>query len=254
MKKTIIFRGSVCFDKHPENFLKTSINECRKWFDDEIIVSTWKGQEDYMSEIDGVDKVIFSTDPGPGPVQQINRQIISFKEGLNNTDSDLILVTRTDVIHSIDIFNFFDLDKKCTDNLKIFEKKITIGNMMSIIPESNETPSKFRLGDWFHLGLKKDLEKWVNIYDLVNSEQILGMSCTEQIWSLCVIKKYLKSILSVNNYSHIDNNSWDYILNNFSIWDTKTDLKSINMNWSFQPEYLNSYITRNHYLNKLNEL
>jgi hypothetical protein len=254
MKKTIIFRGSICFEKHPENFLSSSIQECRKWFDGEIIISTWKGQEKFIGDIKGFDKVIFSDDPGPGPVQQINRQIISFKEGLKNTDSELILVTRTDVIHHTDMFNFFDIDTKCTDSLKIFEKKITIGNMMSILPDSNEHPSKFRLGDWFHLGLKKDLEKWSDIYDLVNSEQISGMSCTEQIWSLSVIKKYLNLIPSVNDFSSVNERSWDYILNNFSIWNTKTDLKTINMNWSFQPEFLYSYIDRNYYLNKLKEI
>ena len=217
-------------------------------------MSTWEGQEKYLKGINGIDKIVLSADPGPGPVQQINRQIISFKEGLKNTDSDLVLVSRTDVVHKIDVFNFFDIDTKCTNSFKIFEKKITIGNMMSILPNSTEYPPTFRLGDWFHLGLKKDLEKWANIHELVNSEEILGMICTEQIWSLSVIKKYLGLIPSINNYSQINDYCWDYILNNFSIWNTKSDLKTFNMNWTFQPEFLYCYIDRNYYLNKLKEL
>jgi hypothetical protein len=251
MKKTIIFRGSVVFPKHPQNFLKNSIESIRKWFDGEIIVSTWKGQEQNLNEINDIDKVVLSEDPGEGPVQQINRQIVSFRNGLESSNSDLILVTRTDVIHNINIFDFFDIDKKTNDILKIFENKITIGNMMSIIPGSYEHPSNFRLGDWFHLGKINDLDKWSDISDIVNSNDISNLQCTEQIWSLSVIKKQLKILNSLKDYNEIEKYSWEYILNNFSIWNTKSDLKSENLNWKFQPEFINSYITRELYLKQL---
>jgi hypothetical protein len=254
MKKSVIYRGSVCFDKHPVNFLSESIKNLRKWFDGEVIVSTWGNQEKYLIGIDGIDSIVLSNDPGPGPVQQINRQIVSFQEGLNKSNGDLCLVTRTDVMHNTDIFNFFDIDKKTNDILKIFENKITIGNMMSIIPESYEHPSNFRLGDWFHLGTANDLHKWSDIFDIVNSNDILNLQCTEQIWSLSVIKKQLKILNSLKDFDEIKQYSWEYILNNFSIWNTKSDLKSENLNWGFQPEFINSYITRELYLKQLNNL
>jgi hypothetical protein len=157
-------------------------------------------------------------------------------------------------MHNTDIFNFFDIDKKTNDILKIFENKITIGNMMSIIPESYEHPSNFRLGDWFHLGTANDLHKWSDIFDIVNSNDILNLQCTEQIWSLSVIKKQLKILNSLKDFDEIKQYSWEYILNNFSIWNTKSDLKSENLNWGFQPEFINSYITRELYLKQLNNL
>ena len=51
MKQTIIFRGSVVFDKHPDNFLKGSIEVLRNWFDGEVIVSTWKNQKEHVKNI-----------------------------------------------------------------------------------------------------------------------------------------------------------------------------------------------------------
>jgi hypothetical protein len=251
MKKSVIYRGSVCFDKHPVNFLSESIKNLRKWFEGEVIVSTWKNQEKYLTGINGIDLVVVSDDPGSGPIQQINRQIISFQEGLYKSSGDVCLITRTDVTHNCDIFNFFDTDQIKNENLKIFDKKITIGNMMSIIPDSREYPSHFRLGDWFHLGQKSDLTKWSDILDIVNSKKINGFQCTEQIWSLSVIIKQLNVIKEYSEFELIKNYSWDYILNNFSIWNTKSDLCSHNMNWGFQPEFLESYINRELYQKKL---
>ena len=87
-KRSIIYRGSLFFDKRPEIFIKNSIESARKWFDGEIIVSTWKHQEKYLFGIDGIDKIVLTEDPGSGPIQQMNRQLISYMNGVENSNGD----------------------------------------------------------------------------------------------------------------------------------------------------------------------
>ena len=50
MKKSIVIRGSISYDRHPKNFLDYIISTIRSWFDGEIIISTWNNQERHITE------------------------------------------------------------------------------------------------------------------------------------------------------------------------------------------------------------
>jgi hypothetical protein len=250
MKNSVIFRGSLVYDKHPKNYLKESIKILREWFDGEVIVSTWKHQEKHLIGIDGIDKIVLSEDPREGPIQQLKRQIISYEKGLDVASGNLILVTRTDFIHRKNIFEYHNSLPKFDEKFKILKEKLLIGNMMSINPVSNELPNTFRLCDWFQLGNSEDINNWGRVYQtMINSN--IDYNCTEKNWFVYfLLKNNVKNI--ENNTYEIDSFYWDYILSNFVIKNTITTLNSHNMNWSFQPEKLDCYLTEEIYNNKYN--
>ena len=250
MKKTVIYRGSLSFPRtyrgtygQSDNFIKMMIDNLRKWFDGEVIVSTWKGQEKLLIGIDGIDKVILSDDPGPGPVQHIKRQVVSYINGLEASTGDMILVSRSDISFLSDVFHFLDTPLTQNDNsMKIFDNRMIIGNMMSINPDSMEWPKYFRLGDWIQLGYKDDISKWANILEYIN-ENLNGLNCTEIIWSISVIKKYLYPDMDYFHHENYYNQYWDYILNNYRILNSVSTLNTLNHNWLVQPEFLDCYLT-----------
>lgn len=260
--KSIVIRGSICFDSHNQNYLQEVINSIRSWFKDEIIISTWKNQEEHLYSICGYDKIILSEDPGPGPIQHIKRQITSYKNGIAVCEGDEIMVIRSDIKINTDPFNFlFKFNKKPNDNLNIFKKKIIIFNMMSIIPESFECPNTFRLCDWLHVGDKEDIKLFgevlsdLNQLDLqiLNVSYSLSNTCTEKLWLMLVLKNKIKDT-DIFDTKSIDKYCWDFIINNFIILNTKSTLNAMNLNWQFQPENLNCYITQQLYEQKYSQM
>jgi hypothetical protein len=252
MKKSVIFRGSVLYAGAasrdiPKNYLKESVIKLREWFDGEVIVSTWKGQEEHLKGIDGIDKVVLTDDPGPGPVQHIKRQTLSYINGIKESTGDLLMVTRTDISHEVDPFPYLFELKQNDGAFRVFDERIITGNMMTIYPDGPEYPSHFRICDWFQIGKREDIFKWGDIFGLINNDIIIGNPCTEQIWSLSVLKKYYDDSIDYHNIEPIKKYAWDYLLNNFRILDMKSTLKALNHNWNFQPEYLPCYITEKMY-------
>jgi len=253
-KRSIIYRGSLFFDKRPEIFIKHSIESARKWFDGEIIVSTWKHHEKHLLGIDGIDKVILTEDPGSGPIQQMNRQLTSYMKGVENSNGDEILVTRSDIAHDKNIFDFLYKNTKKNNIFNIFKNKIVVGNMMTISPSSNEKIKHFRINDWFHCGTKEDIFQLGDIKNTLLEQNTNGMDCTEQAWSLCLIKKYIDKNLNFQNFEEFYKNSLNYMVNNFDIYNTKTSLGVTNYNWYNQPEFLDCYITEEEFISIYNKI
>ena len=103
MKKSIILRGSLSYDKHPHNFLNDIVESIRSWFDGELIISTWTGQEHNISSSLNIDKLVLTDDPGSGPIQHWRRQVISAIEGFNASTGDLVMISRPDIIFKKDV-------------------------------------------------------------------------------------------------------------------------------------------------------
>ena len=148
MKYSVVIRGKIF--PHTQE----TINSIRAWFDGEIILSTWKDQE--IEKITGYSKVVLSPDPGAGPVQQMKRQLVSYKNGLQESTGEVVLVTRSDMVHYKNPFDYFGKLQNKNEIFRIFEERVIIGNMMTIHPERNcpgETNEQryFRLNDWFRL-------------------------------------------------------------------------------------------------------
>jgi len=134
--KSIVIRGAICHNNKPNNHINNCINSIRKWFTDELIIVTWDHQKQYLNNTKNVDNIILLSDPGPGPIQNILRQVYSYKEGILNASGTEILIIRSDMSLSKDIFNFINYDTHITDTLRIMKNKIIINNIMTINPNS----------------------------------------------------------------------------------------------------------------------
>lgn len=250
MNNTVIIRGKIF------PFTQQTIDSIRSWFKGELIVSTWENEK--VSNLSGYDGLVLTKDPGPGPVQQMRRQIVSYKEGLKKANGDIILVTRSDMEHYKNPFLFFGMLKKNNEMFKIFNEKIIIGNMMSIHPDRNcpgedERQRYFRLNDWFQVGHKDDLYKWCDVLDVVE-ENINANLCTEQFWFAGCLKKYFNTSFDMYNLQNYKHFLWLAILNNFRILNTKSTLKVNNINWNSQPENLICYLMEEEYNKKFIEV
>ena len=259
MNKTIVFRGSICSDRYKNNFLKDIVFELRKWFSGEVIVSTWYGQEEYASRINGVDKFIYNVDPGQGLIAHNRRQHISFRQGVKESNGDLIFVTRTDCLITKDPFSLMDMNYCSDDRFRFVESRMVAGNMMTFTPNfCNSSKEKwegyFRLGDWFHMGYRNDILKWGDVLEFsekintsIEGKQIPNRS-VEQLWLMTAINKYSKDKIDMQSYENLSkDDAWAGILNNFRVVNIRSNAGIYNMNWAQQSEFHPLYMTEHEY-------
>lgn len=252
MKKSIVIRGSIIYDRRQDNSLDFILTTIRSWFDGEIVLSTWKGQEKFVSKksYDLIDRFVYSEDPGEinnHKLKHFKRQVLSYYNGFYESTGDLVLVTRPDLLFKSDLFHNIDLYQSSTEELKVFDKKLLISNMMTIRPDSDEIPNCFRVCDWFQLGYRNDIEKWANILDIamnLNVDKMTDANCTESIWFLSVLNKKFGDVIDIYNPSDdIKQFAWQSTLNNFIVMDTRTSLNVENINWQFLPEHGSCYFS-----------
>jgi hypothetical protein len=250
MKKSVVVRGSLSYERHPQNFINEIVESIREWFPDELIISTWEGQEKYLDNNLPIDKIVLTKDPGPGPVQQWKRQAISYQQGIEASSGDLIMVTRSDIVHKKDLFQYLNLYPNYTDDLKVFSKKLIVANMMTIRPDSDEYPNCFRVSDWVQVGNREDIFIWSNILQSIlelDETKLTSMNCTETLWFLSVLKNKFGDLIDIYDSSNINYLAWEAIVNNFIVLDTRTTMESWNRNWDFQPEYCPCYLNEEIY-------
>jgi hypothetical protein len=256
--KSIVIRGAICHNNKPNNHINNCINSIRKWFTDELIIVTWDHQKQYLNNTKNVDNIILLSDPGPGPIQNILRQVYSYKEGILNASGTEILIIRSDMSLSKDIFNFINYDTHITDTLKIMKNKIIINNIMTINPNSNEISKTFRISDWLHCGFKQDLEKLYYGIDYIKSIDVNkimnlfnnGKICTEKLWMLSMLKSFYDYV-DLYNSSNIDEYCWEFILNNFTVLNGYSTLGIYNYNYPNQSEKMSCYLTQEEYENSI---
>jgi hypothetical protein len=252
MKKSIVIRGAISYDNHPESFLDDVLASIRSWFDEEIVISTWNGQQKYVTKYisENVDKIVYSEDPGEVdnfPLKHFKRQVLSYLNGFNESSGDLVMVTRPDIMFKKDLFQYVDTYPFSTNDLKIFEKKLVVSNMMTIRPDSDEFPNCFRVCDWYQVGHRNDIFEWANILDSAMSldpSKLNNMCGTETIWFLSVLKNKFGDIVDIYKPSNeLKKYAWEAIVNNFIVMDTRSSLLAENLNWTFQSEYCPCYFT-----------
>lgn len=254
--QTIILRGSLSFPKRPGAYTQNVIDSIRSWFKGELILSTWQDQLTEARGLVGLDRIVLSPDPGDGPLQQMQRQLNSYWAGVNASTSDQLLVTRTDIAHFRDLFEFIETpehSKPSHHGLGIFRNKLVVGNIMTINPDSSERQRTFRVCDWFQCGWREDIQKWCFItqelaqipkaeLDRVWSYEGI---CTEKLWQVLVLKKHCKQLQHLNwaDTSAYDHLAWAAMVDNFRVLDQIQTCRSLNLNWAFQPQRLNCYVT-----------
>jgi hypothetical protein len=129
----------------------------------EIVLSTWKGQDTRMLD---VDLIIENNDPGgqmprvaEGVVNNVNRQIVSTREGLKQASNELCLKLRSDIV--LVGAGFIDAFKNAVSPIgpdAVFTRKIISNNLSSRNPRSMpDCPLPYHPADHAHFGLRDDL-------------------------------------------------------------------------------------------------
>jgi len=133
----------------------------------EIILSTWKD-----SNLDGLeyDIVVENDDPGSyyrndffKVLNNVNRQIVSTKNGIFKANKKYVLKLRSDVIlESANFLKYFAKYKKKSDQFNILKERVLACTFFSRNPRWLR-PYPFHPSDLVFFGLKEDL---VNIWDI----------------------------------------------------------------------------------------
>lgn len=259
--RSVVIRGSIATPKRPGVYIQQVIDSIRSWHTGELILSTWTNQQHAAHGLIGIDKVVCSDDPGEGPVQHFLRQAQSYYVGVSVSTGSEVMVTRTDILHFRDLFELRNTYRKKTKlNISAFDEKLLIGNMMTIRPGSDIDISTYRANDWFQVGTKEDILKWGSVFEDIGTLNINriteltnnGSINTENLWFKMLLKRYVNPELDITEWP--DDLAMHALLDNFEIMDTITTLRSLNLNWAFQPQRLGCYITEEQYVNEYKKL
>lgn len=130
----------------------------------QIVLSTWAG-----SDVDNLDYdiLVLNDDPGAEIVDSVNnrlnnvnRQIVSTKNGILKSTGKYVLKVRSDIkLTGTGFIKIFDKYPKRSDINKIFKHRIIINNFYSANPR--KTDFLYHMSDWVSFGLKEDmLDLW----------------------------------------------------------------------------------------------
>lgn len=149
-------------------FTERTLQSIRKVLPEaELILSTWK--ESNLENLD-YDIVKLSEDPGGyefcldcGQLYNVNRLIVSTREGVKIAKKHYVLKLRSDMeLHTNDFINYFHSFPSKTE-YTFLNKKILIGNIYTRNPHISYDKMLFHIGDFFYFGLKEDILK---IFDI----------------------------------------------------------------------------------------
>lgn len=153
---SVVVQGAISTE-----FTEKVLNSIRKYLPNaEIILSTWKGSE--VSNLD-YDVLVENIDPGAELLfkntkiyHNLNRQIVSTKEGIKKASRKYVFKTRTDIsLTGKGFLNYFEKFTQRCDECKFVEKRVVTSNCFARYPRL----LPFHPGDWVFFGLKEDLLK-----------------------------------------------------------------------------------------------
>lgn len=136
--------------------------------DAEIILSTWEGTK---TEGLDYDVLVLNQDPGFSVCDEqwniknnVNRQIVSTKNGLKRVKRFYALKLRTDMaLTSLNFLRYWKKFPKRSDNCRALTERVLINNLYCANP--HKTNFCFHISDWVFFGLTEDLLK---IWDIPN--------------------------------------------------------------------------------------
>lgn len=139
--------------------------------DSQIILSTWEG-----TNIKGLDydKVVFNTDPkatvcsNDGTVNNVNREIISTKNGIKESNRKFVLKIRSDLILQSNNITKLNISQyKRNKKYSCFSERIIVCSIYSryfaVNNKNRVTPILFHPSDWIYFGTKTDIGDLFNI-------------------------------------------------------------------------------------------
>jgi len=277
---SVVVQGAV--DKDSTASCLKSIRKCLP--EAEIVLSTWEG-----SKLEGLDFDILVSNQDPGAVKDplngitinLNRQIVSTKNGILKSNKPYILKTRSDLYFSNSSFlDYWNKYEERTDEHVLFEHKILMSSFYckKYIGFETKMPVPFHLGDWTFFGTRDDLLVlwdiplakepfftnyfWMSPYKGIKFDGFKASHqfAPEQYILLEAMKKrgykdVMKDYLDYNHYNIDLSNK--IIINNFVLLDPKQwsyhSLKNQYSQWTNDLETLPAELKYGLYLNSLYE-
>lgn len=136
----------------------------------EIILSTWKNSD--VSGLD-FDHIVFSVDVGAGSVDSlgiannINRQLISTKNGLDFVTNKYCFKLRSDMYFaSSEFLKYYEM---YSENAFFFKRRILVSDFFTRNPRV--IPMPFHISDWFAFGLTEDIISFYKNIPLQDEEE-----------------------------------------------------------------------------------
>lgn len=176
---SVVVQGTINEKETPK-----TLKSIRKYLPKaQIILSCWKD-----SDICGLDYdiLVLNNDPGAVLVQEVkrrkmfnnmNRQLLSTKEGLKKADRKYVMKLRSDLILTSDKFlNYFDEFQIRGDNYNLFKRKILTSTLFTRYNIKCGNCAKrvdmpFHISDWWFFGLKEDMETYFKDSELVKEPE-----------------------------------------------------------------------------------
>lgn len=203
----------------------------------EIVLSTWLGSD--IIDLD-YDQLVLSDDPGFGDVSpvtnkknNVNRQIISTKNGINKTSRKYILKIRTDTeISNLGFLKYYNklikTPLKREKAYKYFKNRVFIDSYFTRNPQfhnRNQYGLCFHPSDLWLFGLKEDL---ANLFDInlqskyvvnINSQNFQYRVPEQHIWISFLEKNGLNLPMTSMYYNEINTRTLTFrtIINNFFV-------------------------------------
>lgn len=217
----------------------------------EIILSTWEGSD--VSQLCGLyDILVLNKDPQAvvfddkkNKLNNLNRILVSSKNGINAATRKYVLRLRSDLVlknnNILKLTDEFEVRKK---ESSLFKNKIFAYEVFSMkydFLKENKQRMLFHISDWCHFGLKEDLQEMFNLplveepdfsrhfdvspkvtFDIYKTR--LWKMSPEQYFTSANAAKVFKG-LKFENYLDITPEniriSEDFIINNFRVFSQK---------------------------------
>jgi hypothetical protein len=194
----------------------------------EIVLSTWKG-----ADIGGLsfDVLVLNDDPGlqlrpDGKPFNVNRQIISTREGLKRAQRKFAIKLRSDSLiiskKFIEQFETFNETKRAPT---LFHKRVVICTLYSRNPAKMDCPLLYHPTDWFNFGQRSDL---LDLWDIpLHGGELIADTwkkwryAPEQWVWICFLRKkgYKINLRRSGSFTLLDLwKSESSIINNFAIF------------------------------------
>lgn len=157
---SVVVQGAIS-EQYTSNVLKS----IRKALPEaEIILSTWEN-----SDVKGLDYDVLVENQDPGAPMlfpqwkqrhNLNRQIVSTKNGVKYATRKYVLKTRTDIVHNnANFLNYFEKFKERNEKCKLLKERVLICEHFARRAEC----LPFHISDWVFFGLKEDIENIWNV-------------------------------------------------------------------------------------------
>lgn len=159
---SVVVQGAI-----NRKYIKKTLRSIRKYLPKaEIILSTWKGTD--ISGLD-YDILILNEDPGAeiftikGKKHNLNRQVLSTKNGVKNATRKYVLKIRSDMrLMGTKFLSFFGKYPIRDPNFAILSERVLINSLYT--RSANKQPRYlFHPSDWMMFGLRQDM---LNIWDI----------------------------------------------------------------------------------------